>query len=221
MAAGAVASRSTPPESLADLLKRLGDISPRRVRMAPAPGTATAADVLALESRYNRLFELVDGVLVEKAMGFRESLLAGAILELLRLFVRRHKLGIVVGPDGMMQLSSRLIRIPDVAFVSWSRMPGRKIPKQPIPRLAPDLAIEVLSQGNTAKEMAIKRREYFNAGVLRVWEVDPKKRSITVYLRPDHGEVFREGQVVDGGPVLPGFKLSVSELFGELDQSAD
>lgn len=220
MATAVAPARTASPASLADLLKRLGGIPPRRVRLVPAPGTGTAADVLALEARCNRLFELVDGVLVEKATGFRESLLAGAILELVRLFVRRLKLGVVVGPDGMIRLSSRLIRIPDVAFISWNRLPGRKIPKKPIPRLAPDLAIEVLSKGNTAKEMAIKRREYFKAGVIRVWEVDPKRRTITVYADPDQGEVIRAGQTVDGAPVLPGFKLSVSDLFGELDESA-
>ena len=56
-------------ETLADLLKRLGNIPPHRVRARPAPGTATVQDVIEIEAKENRLFELVDGVLVEKALG--------------------------------------------------------------------------------------------------------------------------------------------------------
>ena len=209
------------PDSMADLLKRLGDIPPRRVRMSPPPGTATEADVLAMERRYNRLFELVDGTLVEKAMGFRESFLACALIEWLRKFVKLHKAGIIVGADGMMRLSARSIRIPDVSFVSWNRLPGRKIPKKPIPHLAPDWAIEVLSRGNTAKEMALKRREYFAAGVVLVWEVDPVERTVTAYPSPKKGRVFNASQTIDAAPVLPGFKLALADLFGELDQAAE
>ena len=69
---------SAPPafETVAELLKRLGDIPPHRVRLIPTPGTATEKDVLEAEARHNRLCELVDGVLVEKTMGYEESLLA-------------------------------------------------------------------------------------------------------------------------------------------------
>ena len=76
---------------------------------------------------------------------------------------------IVVGEAGMMRISQGLVRIPDVSFVSWDRLPEGKVPSEPIPALAPDLAVEVLSQGNTAKEMNRKRREYFEAGVRLVW----------------------------------------------------
>src|SRR5262249_10189907 len=62
---------TTPPRyrTLADLLKRLGDIPPERVRLEPAPGQGTVEDVLEIHARERRLCELVDGVLVEKAMG--------------------------------------------------------------------------------------------------------------------------------------------------------
>ncbi len=208
------------PETMADLLKRLGGIPPRRVRLVPAPGTATEADVLALERRYNRLFELVDGVLVEKAMGYRESLLALWLGSKLLDFVTRHRQGLVAGADGMLRLSLRRIRIPDISFISWSRLPGGKIPKKPIPNLAPDWAIEILSKSNTAKEMAIKRRDYFAAGVFLVWEIDPEDRTVTVYTDPKQGQSFDSSQTLTGAPVLPGFKLSLKELFGELDNAA-
>src|ERR1700733_12496554 len=87
--------------TLADLLEELGGISPSRVRSQPPPGMATEQDVLDIEAKENRLFELVDGVLVEKAMGFWESVLGVAIASALRAFVIPRKLGIVAGSDGM------------------------------------------------------------------------------------------------------------------------
>src|SRR5262245_55769496 len=109
--------------TLAELLDRLGGISPARVRTQPPLGQATVQDVIGIHARENRLCELVDGVLVEKIMGFRESLLAVALASCLRAFVMPRKLGLVTGADGMVQLFPGLVRIPDVAFVSWRCMP--------------------------------------------------------------------------------------------------
>jgi Uma2 family endonuclease len=93
------------------------------IRLSPRPGYATENDVIALHDRENRLFELVDGVLVEKAMGFYEARLAAFLIEILGSFARRRDLGVVVGPDGMMRLAPGLVRMPDVSFISWPRLP--------------------------------------------------------------------------------------------------
>jgi Uma2 family endonuclease len=212
-----MAAPSAVPETLADLVRQLGGIPLKRIRLRPLPGTATERDVLAVERRENRLCELVDGVLVEKAVGFRESLVACALIEFLRAFVRPRKLGVVAGPDGMVRLTSGLVRIPDVSFVSWDRLPGRRVPSKPIPRLAPNLAVEVLSETNTKREMARKLREYFKAGVVLAWLIDPKARTVTVYTAVDHSVVLDETQTLDGAPVLPGFHLPIAELFAVLD----
>src|SRR5438128_58565 len=107
---------SAAMRTLADLLEHLGDIAPRRVLLKPTPGQAIESDVVAVRNREKRLCELIDGVLVEKAMGYRESILAGAVLALLRSFVISRNMGLVTGPDGMMRLFPGLVRIPDVAF---------------------------------------------------------------------------------------------------------
>ena len=99
------------------------------------------------------------GVLLEKTMGLRESRLATWLGGLLNLFVIPRNLGFVLGPDGAMQLLAGLVRIPDVAFISWDRVPDRKMPTAPVPLLAPNLAIEVLSKNNTPGEMAVKRQD--------------------------------------------------------------
>ncbi len=136
--------------------------------MSPPPGTATERDVLEIAAREKKLCELVDGVLVEKPMGYGESILAVYIARILGDYVTRNNLGHVTGEQGMMHLSPALIRIPDVAFASWDRFPNRRWDGEPVPDLAPDLAVEVTSESNTPAEMAIKVEEYFSAGVRTV-----------------------------------------------------
>src|SRR5438067_1502793 len=114
-------------DNLADLVHRLGDIPLERILVRPPPGTATEADVLtALESPRKRICELIDGVLVEKAMGFRESRLGLVLGRILDLFVITHDLGMVIGADGIIRLWPGRLRGPDLAFISWDRLPGRR-----------------------------------------------------------------------------------------------
>jgi Uma2 family endonuclease len=206
------------PRNLNDLVERLGGIPLSRILVDPAPGTATEADLLDVKRQFNRLYELVDGVLVEKDMGYVESILAGALIQILRNFVVPRNLGLVSSPDGSIRLFPGLIRIPDVAFASWDRFPDRRIPKEPIPSLAPDLVIEVLSESNTLTEMERKRGEYFAAGVQLIWEVDPDTRTVVVYTPDGTVNRLNISQSLDGGVVLPGFVLEIGELFSELDR---
>src|SRR5262245_4270146 len=91
--------------TVADLLERLGNVSAKRVRLNPLPGLATEQDVLDIHARTKRLYELVDGILVEKVMGYRESFLAMFIGRMIGNFLDQHDLGIVAGADGMMRLT--------------------------------------------------------------------------------------------------------------------
>lgn len=204
----------TPPfETMADLLEQLGGIAPYRVRLQPPPGQATERDLLKLQRKTDRLYELVDGVLVEKVMGFLESTLACDLIFHLRTFLERHDLGFLAGPDGAARLMPGLIRIPDISFVAWTQLPSRQRPRDPIARLAPALAVEVLSESNTEAEMARKLKEYFFSGVRVVWLVDPESRTVRFYSAPDHCTVLAEGQTLDGGDVLPGLSLPVATVF--------
>src|SRR5262249_45701859 len=141
-------------ETMADLLERLGGIPLERIRARPAPGTATEGDMIAaLEAPRKRFCGLGEGVLVEKAVGIKEALLANVISHFLWSYLEKNDLGAVVGADGPWRLLAGLVRLPDVAFISWDRLPNRELPEGPVADLAPDLAVEVLSQGNTKKEM--------------------------------------------------------------------
>ena len=203
--------------TLADLLERFGAIPAKRIRTNPPPGTATEQDVIDIEARESRLCELVDGVLVEKTVGIYESYLALRLGHFLAGFVERHCLGIVVGADGMMRLAAGLVRIPDVSFVSWNQLPGRRVPRVPIADLAPDLAVEVISPSNTTREMEQKLQEYLAAGVRLVWYVLPESQEVHVYTADRH-DVLTIDQELSGGDVLPGFALSLRQLFQESEE---
>ena len=93
-----------------------------------------------------------------------------------------------------------LVRMPDVAFVSWKQLPDRKCPNEPIASLFPELAVEVSERSNTRGEMKRKLKEYFLAGTQLVWMVDPNTRvSWTCHTAPDRFVCLHEGDVLDGG----------------------
>jgi Uma2 family endonuclease len=199
--------------TVGDLLRRLGDVPPDRIRFHPTPGTATIADLLD-----TKRCELVDGTLVEKPVGLRQSLLASYLIHLLQQYVVPRNLGMVSGEQGTMEMLTGLVRIPDVAFLPWDRLPARRVPDEPVPNVVPTLAVEVLSDSNRPGEMLRKRREYFTAGVLLVWEIDPRTRTVKVFTA---AETFVEKTAADrlvGGQALPGFDISVGDLFADLDR---
>jgi Uma2 family endonuclease len=201
-------------------LADLGNIPAARVLTKPLPGTATVEDVVSAHDRNGRLCELVDGTLVEKAMGWPESLLAGVLLQWLRNYLDQNKLGVATGADGMMRLFRDTVRGPDVAFIAWDRLPGGRVPTEAIPDLVPNFVVEVLSVGNTYGEMSRKRREYFHAGVELLWMVDLRDRSVTIYRSSTDAVVFTEGAILSGDNVLPGWSVDTGKLFAKLDEQA-
>jgi Uma2 family endonuclease len=207
-------------ETAADWLHDLGDIPLERIIMDPWPGTATEKDLIALAERDKRLCELIDGTLVEKPVGYLESLIAGWLITELNNFVRPRNLGFVSGEAGMMRMISGRVRLPDVAFVSVQDLPGGTLPRDPIPSLAPTLAVEVLSETNTKAEIQQKLKEYFESGARLAWIIDPAARTIAVFERfsEEPSRVLHQDDVLDGGSVLPGFSLEVSRLFASLPQ---
>ena len=200
----------------ADLVERFGAIPLSRIRHDPVPGTASERDVIEIHDREDRLYELIDGVLLEKTVGTYESYLAMLLGQFLGSYVRQNDLGIVLGADGMMRLAPGLVRIPDVSFISWGRLPGRKIPRDPIASLSPDLAVEVISKSNTPEEMERKLSDYFDAAVRQVWYVyHAPRREIRVYKAPGDFAVLSGRQVLEGGDLLPGFRLELERFFAD------
>jgi Uma2 family endonuclease len=211
-----VAMRRTKPvlRTLADLLERLGNVPLERVRLQPPPGTATEKDVIAAWSGLDRrLCELVQGTLVEKTVGTKEAVVATLVCHFLWKYLDKHDLGLALGADGMFRLKIGLVRIPDAAFISWDRLPEGKLSDEAIAKRIPELAVEVLSPGNTPKEMALKLDDFFNAGVKLGWLIYPKTETAEEYTSRTDCRQVTSTQSLEGHDVLPGFRLPLKKLF--------
>lgn len=215
-----VSTKKKPPPrfaTVAELLKRLGDVPAERVLLDPPPGTATERDRIAAERRDDRLYELVDGVLVEKATGLEESCWTALLTAHLYGHVLKHDLGMVMGPNGPVRLGRQQVRQPDISFISWERDPKSNARGECL-TVAPDLAVQILKKTNTPGETARKLDEYFRAGVRLVWLVDPRKREVRVYDSPAAAVVLTADDTLDGGEVVPGFRLVLAEWFAQAER---
>jgi Uma2 family endonuclease len=205
----AVAART-----FADLLEQLGGVPLERIRIPPAPGSATEADVVAARSTPERwLCELVDGVLIQTAPSLRASVMGGVLVRHLLEFVEPHDLGVVLPASGAVRLRPGLVRIPCCSFFYWERFPGCTLPDEEIGSVIPDLVAEVLRPGNTEPEMRRKLGEYFEAGVRLVWALDPATETAVLYTAPQQAVAIPRDGALDGGAVLPGFTLPLEEVF--------
>ena len=164
-------------------------------------------------------YELVDGNLVERKMGFESSLIAGRILVLLGIFLRGKRLGYLAPPDAGFRCFAddpKKVRRPDGSFIRAGRLPDERAPKGDA-RIAPDLAIEVVSPDDTAEEIEGKIKEWLAAGVPLLWVVYPATRTIRIH-RPPTSPRGRVGELTDadtltGEDVLPEFSCPVREIF--------
>ena len=197
----------------AEWLRSLGDVPTHRILIDPPPGTATVVDVIYLSHHENRGVELVAGTLVEKPGGLRESAIACVVITRLCNYAEPGRIGVVSGEQGMIRMATGNVRMPDVAFFRREDLPGGQLPSDAAPRLAPALAVEVLSPSNTEEEMRIKLREYFDSGVRVVWMLDPPTQTVRVHDAPDRFRQLTRDDTIDGGDVLPGFSTHVGELF--------
>lgn len=159
--------------------------------------------------------ELVRGRVVrEPPAGFEHGRLANRILYLLTRFVEEHGGGEILASETGFVLfdDPPTVRAPDAAFVAAGRVPS------PAPagfgRLAPDLAVEVISPSNTLAELHAKVTDYLDAGTRLVWALDPGTRTITVYRSRKEIRLLAGGDELDGEDVLPGFRVRSSKIFG-------
>jgi Uma2 family endonuclease len=204
--------------TFAELLQKLGGIPAHRILMKPPPGTATEKDVLAaLEAPRKRICELIDGALVEKPVSTLGAALGGIVFRLLGNHVEEHDLGLTVPADGPVRLFPGRVRYPDASFISWARLPEGHLPDEAVAGVAPDLTIEVISPGNTRDEMTLKLRDYFLAGVREAWLIYPKTQTAEVYTAPDQKRRIPKSGALDGGAIVPGFRLSLADLFARMN----
>ncbi len=141
-------------------------------------------------------------------------MIANLLFHLLYTFASERRLGIVFG-DNMGYVLSRgpdTVRIPDVSFVAWDRVPEAGIPEGSW-QIPPNLAVEVVSPSDQTADVNDKAREYVASGVSLVWVLWPKRRVVSVYTRDQMALELGLDDELDGGDTLPGFSVRVSTLF--------
>ena len=208
-----------PPTTwtIADVHAHLPGFPDDRILTCPPPGTATEEDLLEAESRTGYICELIDGTLVKKVMATYESILALALVHFLHCYLDKNNIGTLGGEAGLLKILAKQIRAPDVSFIRWERLPARGAAKPAIYALAPDLAVEILSESNTQAEMDRKLKDYFKAGVRLVWYIDPETRMRQAYTAPAKWTDIGADGSLSGGEVLPGFELALAELFARVE----
>jgi Uma2 family endonuclease len=161
------------------------------------------------------LYEYVNGQAVEKTVGYYELQVASVLHQILGPFVRNHLLGrTVVEMLFQLDLEGKIIRRPDLAFVSYKRWPkDRKMRRANAWNVVPNLAVEVVSPTNTAEDVAIKIQEYFEAGVEQVWVIYSVPQQVYVHRSSAEVRILGRHEELVGGDLLPGFVLPVASLF--------
>jgi Uma2 family endonuclease len=182
--------------------------------MRAKKATLTAEELLRL-STTGRRYELVKGELFEKPpAGGRHGDVAMQIGALLHAYVRAHSMGKVFAAETgfILRRDPDTVRAADAAFVGVERLPAGELPPGYL-EMVPDLAVEVISPGDSAREVREKVADWMRAGVGLLWAIDPATRSVTVYRSPEDFDVLSEGNTLDGGRVIHGFSADINDLF--------
>jgi Uma2 family endonuclease len=175
----------------------------------------TTAEELFMMPKDGFRYELVKGELRKTSLASCEhGVVVANLTVLLGFFIKTNKLGIAFGAETGFKIATNpdTVRAPDIAFVRRERIPESGIPKKFWPG-APDLAVEVVSPGDTFDEVGEKVEEWLKAGVSAVWVVNPKLRNVTVYRSLTEVVTLSEKDEIEGQEVVPGFRCKVSEIF--------
>jgi Uma2 family endonuclease len=178
--------------------------------MPGTPAAITDEDLLKLPRDGNK-YELVDGQLLVGPAGWLHEQIVMRLASRLVAFVESKGLGTVLGSNALFVLPSGNKRGPDISFVAAGRLDRAR--GEAFPKLSPDLAVEVLSPGDSTRRVLDKVGEYLEAGVRLVWVIDPKRRSAAVHRSlGDVRTVTGEG-VLDGEDVIPGFRCHLADII--------
>jgi Uma2 family endonuclease len=173
------------------------------------------ADELLKLPRGRFRYELVKGELrTMSPAGSEHGAIVVNVTVLLAQHVRANNLGVIFGAETGFKIAENpdTVLAPNVAFISRERIPESGIPKKYWPG-APDLAVEVLSPGDTAREVEVKVGQWLTAGARLVLTVNPQHKSVTVQRAPKDSHTLSEHDELDGEGVVAGFRCKVSEIF--------
>jgi Uma2 family endonuclease len=182
--------------------------------MSTAEQLMTADELLGMPDDGFR-YELVKGELRKMApAGHEHGRVAVRFTWRLAQHVETNGLGVVYAAETGFKLAANpdTVRAPDVAFVSRDRL-GEVKGSQGFYPGAPDLAVEVVSPGDTYTEVQEKAIDWLAAGTRLVLAVNPRKRAVTVYRSLSEIVILNDAAALDLGDVVPGFKIAVKDIF--------
>ncbi len=166
-------------------------------------------------------YELIDGKLVQPPMSILSDLVAAALIEILGAYCREHRLGHVLPGTAQFQCfpqAPNRVRKPDVSFIRRGRLTDAQM-RRGFCRVAPDLAVEVVSPNDLFEEIEARVEDYLRAGTALLWVVSPQPRRVYVHRADGSIGQLREHQELDGESVLPGFHCPVASLFPAADET--
>ena len=170
-------------------------------------------DLLALPD--GKQYELIDGRLMERSMGFRANRITNALNAALYLHCVQQRLGWVMPPDTSYHCfpqRPKLVRRPDISFVTKERLPLDQEPEGHC-RIAPDLVVEVISPNDEYYDVEERVRDYRAAGVRLIWLVVPPSRLVLIRRLDGTAAEVGEAGELDGENVVPGFRCLVADIF--------
>lgn len=168
-----------------------------------------------LPENEDRLFEYIGGEIVEVPSNPSASWYSARVIGYFFLHLLSHNIGYVTGEAGGYMVSGERYA-PDVAFISYARQP--KLATRGYNPNPPDLAVEVdfPSTPQSQDNLRIKIANYLAAGTV-LWLLRPETKTVEVYTPGQPVKILGMNDVLDGGDILPGFKLAVKDIFQEED----
>jgi Uma2 family endonuclease len=162
-------------------------------------------------------YELINGKLKEHSKGAQSSLVAANVTCLLGQYIWSRELGKFFGSNCGYQAfpgKPKQVRFSDGSFIARGRLPDNRAPKGHV-RIAPDLALEVVSPNDTAEDVEARRIDFLSAGTKVFWVLYPESRTVHVFRHDGSSKVLTETDELHGDDALPGFQCKVAELFEE------
>jgi Uma2 family endonuclease len=179
---------------------------------AAAPRQFTPEDLLTLDD--DKLYELIDGQLVENHMGSESSWVATRVCNLLNAHCEKPLLGWAWVENTFQCFPDfpNKVRRPDVGWVKAGRLPGNR-PSRGHERVFPDLIVEVVSPHDLAEEIEARIDDFLRAGTSLIWVIYPQTHTVYVIHADRSAQRLQDGDELHGDAVVPGFRCQVSELF--------
>ena len=164
-------------------------------------------------------YEIINGELIDMGnSGALHGYVCSLALAALAGYILPKKLGVILDSSTAFKMKNGNKRSPDIAFFAKERLQGMGVLPSGYLEGAPDLAVEVLSPGNTVEEIEDKLTEYFENGSRLVWVIHPTQHYVLVYRSAQEPDRLLKGKdSLDGEEVIPGFTLAIADLFQKLD----